>query len=222
MVRPIVTGSRPSQPQDRLRRIPNIATDPVDQYGVKSSHVKTLLARDCWSVVAVSVDISEIRPGDYQDIEALMRGDLADDPAQEDAHHPMAWFPRCRSVLSLVAHDEGKVVGAIVCYDDPQQGYLHQLAIAQSHRHGDLAQALVNKALRKLNAHGSHKCRLSLPQDTEQAPFWEAVKWTDRPEWATAPMPSSAVVDRMVAGEVQMTGSGPAADPGVKPDREQV
>lgn len=157
----------------------------------------------------VSVDIREIRPGEYQEVESLIHADQQGDSGQEEAGQAIVCFARCQSVLSLVAHDGGQVVGAVVCYWDPQQGYLYELAVAESHRQSDLAKALVDKALRKLNAQGTHKCRIRLSHDTDQYPFWDAVRWTDRPELTKQPVPSSAVIDRLVA---QATGAPESGD----------
>ncbi len=162
------------------------------------------------------LEISEIRPDEYDAVQALLRGD-ADQP--EDSETPpqpaIECFPRCKSVLSLVARDNGRLIGAILCYHDSEQGYSHQVAIAPSHTHTGLGKTLIDKALRKLKIQGANKCRISLPADIEGHPFWETLRWASPPDLAQTPMRSSAVTDRLAAQQAT-----PAAI-GTDPDTEK-
>jgi len=147
----------------------------------------------------VSVDISEIRPDDRSEVDALIGAENHDNGAATGNTNLGA--TQCRSVLSLVARDERKIVGAILCHQDDNRGYIHQLMISDPPQYPDLAKALVDKALLKLNAQGTHRCRIHLSEDSDKSLFWEAVKWQSLPDLQQEPTPSSAVLDRLVQQE---------------------
>ena len=148
----------------------------------------------------MSLDISEIRPDDHRTVDELLN---ANQQPEGEANNQVTRTSRqCKSVLSLVARQEGKIIGAILCYDDGERGFIYQLKLADPPQCPDLAKALVDKALRKLiQIQGAHSCRIRLSAETEQGPFWETAKWGSRPELAEQPVASSAVVDRLGSWE---------------------
>ena len=153
----------------------------------------------------MSLDINEIRSDDYQTIDKLLTGS---DSTHDETNNATA---RYRSVLSLVARDEGQIVGAILCYKEAEQDYFYQIKIADPSQYPDLAKALVDKALRKLiGFQRVHSCRIRLLDTTEQRPFWEMVKWDGHPELKAQPVSSSAVVDRL--GQWEATSPPPFSD----------
>ena len=150
---------------------------------------------------AVSVVICEVRPDDSDDLAALLRdsgqgegGDAGSDPLIDPAGKP-----RCESILSLVAREGGALVGAILCFHDGQMGYRHRVAVRPSHQDGVLARTLIDKALHKLINQGAKRCRISLPGEAQHDPFWEVVKWGDRPQWREPDDSTTMMMERFKA-----------------------
>lgn len=162
----------------------------------------------------MSLDISEMRPEDHAEVQALVGSEPPDSQVDQEPSTTVDRVGRYESVLSLVAREEGMIVGAILCHRHQTQGYMHRVALADPQR-PSLAKMLVDRALRKLAAQGGCKCRIHLPQCEDQSLFWEGVKWDGRPELVQEAVPSSAMTDRMVRGSdgEHETDAGPSADP---------
>jgi len=85
--------------------------------------------------------------------------------------------------LSAVALDGGRVVGTVLCGHDGRRGYIHHLAVAQSHRRRGIGRALVERILSALMAQGIQKCHLFVFGENRQAiAFWERVGFSQRVE----------------------------------------
>ena len=139
----------------------------------------------------MSVQVSELRPDDYEEVVDLWQESGSGDLSQEDLTALACGQCTFNSVLSLVARDGGKVVAAILCRRDHQEGYLHHLAIQEPYRKQEIIQMLVDKALLKLNSRGVHKCRIKLDQTYQDSPFWETVSWFEHhPDQPKAPQPT--------------------------------
>ncbi len=175
------------------------------------------------------IEISEMRPSDRQEVAQLLETSAnppsetsqlqnASEPSGDTPPPPAADNPiknpmfRCDNVLSLVAREEGQLVGVILCRRDGIQGHLHNVTVAPSHKTTDLDKALIDKALGKLNARGSNKTRIKLPTGPEHAPFWDVVKWSNIEELDADPVRSSAVTERLAAGRYEDSDDQKAAD----------
>src|SRR5438034_8157863 len=64
--------------------------------------------------------------------------------------------------LSLVACDDRRIVGAVLCGHDGRRGYLHHLVVAPDCRQRGLGRQLVAKCLASLQAIGIPKCNIFL------------------------------------------------------------
>jgi GNAT superfamily N-acetyltransferase len=85
------------------------------------------------------------------------------------AHHPN---------LSIVARDEGEMIGVILCGTSGNSGLMHQLAIAPSHQNTGLDRQLIDEALGKMHRKGLYKSRISLrPGSPNPHAFWDAAVW---------------------------------------------
>lgn len=83
--------------------------------------------------------------------------------------------------LSFVAFDAGAIVGAVLCGHDGRRGYLHHLAVAESHRGRGLGKGLVEACLARLRQLGIQKCNIFLYADNIAGEaFWKHNGWLDR------------------------------------------
>ncbi len=83
--------------------------------------------------------------------------------------------------LSVVAEDDGRLVGAALCGHDGRRGYLYHVAVAKACRGQGLGQALVRAGLDGLAGAGMTKCHLFVFTSNEDGiAFWNHTGWTRR------------------------------------------
>jgi ribosomal protein S18 acetylase RimI-like enzyme len=83
--------------------------------------------------------------------------------------------------LSLVARENGKLAGAVMCGHDGRRGYLYHLAVASSHRGQGLGREMVNRCLDQLRAAGIRRCTIFLFVDNHHGDqFWRKIGFRER------------------------------------------
>jgi ribosomal protein S18 acetylase RimI-like enzyme len=96
----------------------------------------------------------------------------------------LAHFPN----MSIVARDQGQMVGVILCGSSGNSGLMHQLAIATSHHDTGLDRRLIDEALGKMHRRGIYKSRISIrPGTPNPQSFWEEATWHIKP--TSGPIP---------------------------------
>jgi ribosomal protein S18 acetylase RimI-like enzyme len=74
----------------------------------------------------------------------------------------------------FVAETDGKVVGVILCGNDGRRGYIHNMAVAESHQREGIGTALVDAAVSALLNEGIPKVGLVAFITNENGnAFWE-------------------------------------------------
>lgn len=87
--------------------------------------------------------------------------------------------------LSLVALDDGRLVGFIFCGHDGRRGYLHHLVVVPSHRGRGIGTALVARCIAALAAQGIVKVHADVMQNNHEAMrFWRRVGFGQRDDIA--------------------------------------
>ena len=85
--------------------------------------------------------------------------------------------------MSFVATDNGKIIGAVLCGHDGRRGYIHHLAVAETHQKKGIGRKLTERCLESLKNLGIQKCHLFIFEDNEGGQkFWESLGWTKRVE----------------------------------------
>jgi ribosomal protein S18 acetylase RimI-like enzyme len=83
--------------------------------------------------------------------------------------------------LSLVAHDRSTLVGAVMCGHDGRRGFIHHLAVVESHRRRGIGADLIEGCVAKLGEEGILKCHLFvLADNTGALEFWTSAGWQQR------------------------------------------
>ena len=119
----------------------------------------------------MAIEIRELRPQDHREVLALLSGG--------EQQGSVAASPRKlpkQTGLSVVARDDGKVVGASLCVPI-NGGYRHQVTVIKTHRGTPLVRQIIDKALLKLLAVGAGRCNIRLLDRDDEEPFWESVVW---------------------------------------------
>ncbi len=98
--------------------------------------------------------------------------------AVRDADGPdgIARFLARNPDLSLVVHENGRLVGFVFCGNDGRRGYLHHLVVAPSHRGRGIGRALVERCIAALGEQGIVKVHADVLQENDEAlRFWRRV-----------------------------------------------
>jgi putative acetyltransferase len=130
---------------------------------------------------------------DYEAVLRLWEATEGVGLSESDAREAVASFLARNPGLSRVALDGARIVGAVLCGHDGRRGYLHHLAVAQTHRKLGLGKALVEACLADLTQLGIPKCNLFLFADnTAGGAFWEHNGWAGRADLLVMQKPLTA------------------------------
>ena len=80
------------------------------------------------------VAIQAMSIGDYDEVFALWQAGDGIGLSGSDSRAGIGGFLAANPGLSLVARIDGQLVGAMLCGQDGRRGYIHHLAVSQSHR----------------------------------------------------------------------------------------
>jgi len=85
--------------------------------------------------------------------------------------------------LSLIAADNGRLVGTCLCGSDGRRGYLYHLAVDPDYRRQGLGSNLVEAVFAALRRRDIHKCHIMVYGTNETGlKFWQQAGWVRRPE----------------------------------------
>ena len=131
----------------------------------------------------ISLQIREMVAADYPALRGLWESSEGIGLSDADSPAGFEQFLARNRRLSVVAVDEGRVVGGALCGHDGRRGYIHHLAVSLSHRRRGIARGLVTRCLSTLDAEGIQKCLVFVLDDnTAGSTFWEASGWAERVE----------------------------------------
>lgn len=79
---------------------------------------------------------------------------------------------------SFAAYEDGMLVGAILCGNDGRRGYIYHTAVLPAFRNRGIGSALVEAAVRALQAEGITRVCLNVMESNEQGKtFWTEKGW---------------------------------------------
>ena len=83
--------------------------------------------------------------------------------------------------MSFVAKENGHIIGAALCGHDGRRGYLHHLAVKESHWKRGIGKKLTERCMESLRNDGIQKCHLFVfHTNREGKVFWEKIGWSPR------------------------------------------
>ena len=101
--------------------------------------------------------------------------------SEADKRENIGYFLARNPGLSMVAEEDGRLVGALLCGSDGRRGFLHHLAVARTHRRTGIGRALVKRCLAGLAGIGMRKCHIFVLHDNAEGRlFWERTGWEER------------------------------------------
>jgi putative acetyltransferase len=130
--------------------------------------------------------VIEIRPmtlEDYQTVVALWQSIEGIGLSAADEPQNIARYLDRNPGLSLVAVEEGQLIGAVLCGHDGRRGFIHHLAVEPGSRRKGIGKTLVDRCLENLATEEISKCHLFVFAENQEAVlFWEGTGWHSREE----------------------------------------
>ena len=119
---------------------------------------------------------------DYDNVFALWKtikgfGIRSVDDSREGIERFLKWNPG----LSVVAEEDGKVVGAILCGSDGRRGCLYHVCVHRDFRRQGIGKSMVVWCMEKLKELQINKVSLiAFTQNDVGNAFWKEIGWTKR------------------------------------------
>lgn len=120
--------------------------------------------------------------GDYSEVKALwmtIKGFAI--RSIDDSYEGVERFLKRNPTTSVVAVEEGKVVGAILCGHDGRRGCLYHVCVHEDYRMHGIGKAMVVYCMEALKAEGINKVSLiAFTRNDIGNAFWRTIGWTKR------------------------------------------
>ena len=126
--------------------------------------------------------IREMKLEDYDNVFALWKtikgfGIRSVDDSREGIERFLKWNPG----LSVVAEEDGKIGGAILCGSDGRRGCLYHVCVHQDYRRQGIGKSMVIWCMGKLKELQINKVSLiAFTQNDVGNAFWKEIGWTKR------------------------------------------
>ena len=99
----------------------------------------------------------------------------------DDSRKGVARFLKRNPTTSVVAEQNGRIVGSILCGHDGRTGFFYNVCVATDYRQHGVGHRMAHFAMRALQAEGVNKVSLIAFKSNDLGnAFWRNVGWTER------------------------------------------
>lgn len=99
----------------------------------------------------------------------------------DDSREGVERFLKRNPTTSVVAVEDGKIVGSILCGHDGRRGCLYHVCVHEDYRRRGIGKAMVVHAMEALKAEKISKVSLiAFTQNDIGNAFWNTIGWTER------------------------------------------
>ncbi len=99
----------------------------------------------------------------------------------DDSREGVKRFLKRNPTTSVVAVEDGKIVGSILCGHDGRRGCLYHVCVDEAYRMRGIGKGMVVKAMEALKAEHINKVSLiAFTQNDIGNAFWKEIGWTKR------------------------------------------
>lgn len=99
----------------------------------------------------------------------------------DDSREGVDRFLQRNPTTSIVAEEDGKIVGSILCGHDGRRGCLYHVCVEEGYRMHGIGKAMVVKAMQALKEEHINKVSLiAFTQNDVGNAFWKEIGWTKR------------------------------------------
>lgn len=130
----------------------------------------------------MSILVREMTIDDYDNVYALwMSIQGFGIRSLDDSREGVARFLKRNPTTSVVAEQNGRIVGAILCGHDGRRGCFYHVCVAGDYRKHGIGDRMAQFAIRALRKEGINKVNLIAFKSNEVGnAFWQSVGWTER------------------------------------------
>lgn len=101
--------------------------------------------------------------------------------SKDDSEEGVVRFLRRNPGISVVAEEDGKVVGAILCGHDGRRGCLYHVCVSEQYRLRGIGKAMVVYCMEALKKEKINKVSLiAFSENDIGNAFWKEIGWTKR------------------------------------------
>lgn len=99
----------------------------------------------------------------------------------DDSHEGVRRFLKRNPTTSVVAEEDGKIVGSILCGHDGRRGCLYHVCVDEAYRRRGIGKAMVVMAMEALRKEEISKVSLiAFTKNDVGNAFWNTIGWTER------------------------------------------
>ena len=99
----------------------------------------------------------------------------------DDSKAGIARFLKRNPTTSIVAVEDGKIVGSILCGHDGRRGCFYHVCVDSEYRMRGIGKSMVVKAMEALKAEEINKvCLIAFTENDIGNAFWNEIGWTKR------------------------------------------
>ena len=99
----------------------------------------------------------------------------------DDSRDGVEKFLKRNPTTSVVATEDGKIVGAILCGHDGRRGCLYHVCVDEAYRRRGIGKAMVVQSMEALKEEGiSNVSLIAFTQNDIGNAFWNTIGWSER------------------------------------------
>ena len=99
----------------------------------------------------------------------------------DDSREGVERFLKRNPTSSVVAEEDGKIIGCILCGHDGRRGCFYHVCVEESYRKHGIGRQMVGASMRALQAEGINKVSLiAFTKNDVGNAFWNRIGWTKR------------------------------------------
>lgn len=99
----------------------------------------------------------------------------------DDSREGVAIFLKRNPNTSVVAVEDGKIVGSILCGHDGRRGCLYHVCVHKDYRRRGIGKAMALEAMKALKEEHINKvCLIAFTKNDIGNAFWKCIGWTKR------------------------------------------
>ena len=130
----------------------------------------------------MSINVREMTPDDYDKVYELWMSILGFGIRSiDDSREGVQRFLKRNPTTSVVAEQNGRIVGAILCGHDGRRGCLYHVCVRKGYRRQGVGKAMVVACMEALRKEQINKVSLiAFTKNDIGNAFWNKIGWTER------------------------------------------
>ena len=125
--------------------------------------------------------IRKMKENDYNEVRAMWQVTSKRALSKSDGREEICRYLKRNEGLSVVAQEDGKIIGAVLAGHDGRRGFLHHMAVLPGYRRHGVARQMAQEALEGLKREGIDKTHIFVFSDNQAGQaFWSSMGFLRR------------------------------------------